>query len=461
MKAFKNFSFGWTGFLLLSLFFYSFLLKVYPIDSAFWWAGDQIRDWTVAQRGLFRLPSHGTVRVDGYYSIGPVFFWVLCLINDLIGPFFDHLPHAGGYGIAFILASSEVFLAYALIQASYPRLLVIGLCFLFASAPYPSALAGTIWNPPVSIAFVHFALASVFLARGNFSIKRFILITVLGIFAIQAHTPTLFLISGIWVYAALQVKKSSDMPWLKIIGTFAVTICIVELPFLNFVFKHSSRDWATGPSVVGKAMEGLSKLELGSFLSKSDELLHSLHSMFMMEFPYFLLVGILLLSFVMMCVLKQYRGKLFFLSFVPLLLACLGLVLSGIPLDQYHFISLGLSVLIASLLLFDFFFSRFSPPVVNGVGVLSILCVLSFQSERWNLRMHDTVMPAYEVMVKGARLLKAQYPVLSKVVNPPMKEHSSAEYLYVLLGGKIDPKATQVGHIALDASVSVENIKTE
>ena len=448
---------GGTLFLLACLFTYSFVFKVYPIGSAFWWAGDQIRDWTIAQRGLFHLPLHGTVRVDGYYSLGPVFYWILSLINILLGPFFDHLPHTAGYGIAFLVSLGEAALAYALLTVGLPRFTVFAFVLLLASAPFASALAGTIWNPPVSVAFTMLALAACLIPTPNFSLRRLVGVIILGLFAIQAHTPTLFMVTGIWIFAVLRCRHSQEFSWVRLAKTSLISTFIVELPYLMHVWRHGSRDWATGPTVFSKTASGVLTTEsFSSFVPNLKQLFWILNDLFTFESNIAFLLTLLALSALLMIFSSKYRAELFWLASLPIFLATSALTFSNSHADSYWFISLGAAFILALLFLGDSLLKRWRPVWGELLGIALLLSVITLQTHRWRMRNNNTVMRTYGVMVAGARTLKAKQSSLSKVVGPPKQEQSCAQCLYVLLGGVIDPTSSLVGQIEADGSVSIQ-----
>ena len=74
---------------------YGLTFRTLGIENHFWFMGDQQRDWLVVQGGFTELPTVGPPTVAGGVSWGPIFYWVLWLIKQLLTPIFGNAPHVG------------------------------------------------------------------------------------------------------------------------------------------------------------------------------------------------------------------------------------------------------------------------------------------------------------------------------------------------------------------------------
>ena len=79
-----------------AFFAYVLLIRTYDIADTFLMLGEQTRDWAIALGGITELPLTGAPSTAGGRGFGPVYYWILWLGRNLVGPFTDFLPHAGG-----------------------------------------------------------------------------------------------------------------------------------------------------------------------------------------------------------------------------------------------------------------------------------------------------------------------------------------------------------------------------
>ncbi len=84
------------------LFGYLVFYRTLGLADSFWIYADQIRDWQIALRRFQDLPLVGPPSLAGGNTAGPVYYWVLWIIAQTIGPVVSFLPHAGGVGVAVV-----------------------------------------------------------------------------------------------------------------------------------------------------------------------------------------------------------------------------------------------------------------------------------------------------------------------------------------------------------------------
>jgi hypothetical protein len=89
-------------------------VRIYDVENTFALLGEQVRDWSVAQRSLDNLPWIGPRSVNSGLDIGPVYHQFLWLARVLVGPFADNLPHAGAWAISALQSLGDVALFIAL-----------------------------------------------------------------------------------------------------------------------------------------------------------------------------------------------------------------------------------------------------------------------------------------------------------------------------------------------------------
>ena len=172
-------------------FTYVLYIRVYDIADTFLMLGEQTRDWTIALGGITELPLTGAPSTAGGRGFGPVYYWILWLGRNLVGPFTDFLPHAGGMTVALLQSSADTWLLVALWRRVGP-FLALAMCLTIASAPFDIAISSVIWNPPVAAALIKMATAMA-LDLGDTPPRWKIAATAaLAWFAVQAHLSAIF-----------------------------------------------------------------------------------------------------------------------------------------------------------------------------------------------------------------------------------------------------------------------------
>ncbi len=172
-------------------FLYVLYIRVYDIADTFLMLGEQTRDWAIALGGITELPLTGAPSTAGGRGFGPVYYWLLWLGRNLVGPFTDFLPHAGGITVALLQSIADTWLLLALWRRVGP-LLALAMCLVIASAPFDIAISSVIWNPPVAAALIKMATAMA-LGLGDTPPRWKIVVTAaLAWCAVQAHLSAIF-----------------------------------------------------------------------------------------------------------------------------------------------------------------------------------------------------------------------------------------------------------------------------
>jgi len=122
------------------------------IESHFWLLGDQIRDWGIALRPFHELPLVGPATHVGGYTIGPAYYWIMWAIRVLVGPWFDNLPHAGGYGQAAIESAADALLFVALWRRVQSPWVALAAAIVIVTSGFDVALSAIDWTPPIASA---------------------------------------------------------------------------------------------------------------------------------------------------------------------------------------------------------------------------------------------------------------------------------------------------------------------
>ena len=193
---------------------YAAIFRTHGISDHLWFLGDQQRDWLAVQGAFADLPRVGTPVSTGGVSLGPVFYWVLWTIRQVLSPVFGNLPHVGAVGLVMLRSLSDGLLAAALLRRGVPVAAVGGILLVLVSSPFEGALAATIWNPGLSVTFVN--LTVVLLLRWSarpWTLWRVGTLAATAWLAVQAHTPAVFVAAPVLLSLLWVASRDARLPW--------------------------------------------------------------------------------------------------------------------------------------------------------------------------------------------------------------------------------------------------------
>src|SRR6185369_7671832 len=157
-----------------------------------WLLSDQIRDWGIVLRPFHELPLVGPATHVGGYTIGPAYYWIMWAIRVTAGPWFDNLPHAGGYGQAVIESAADALLFVALARRLASPGVAFAAALVIVTAPFDVALSAIGWTPPIASALGKAAVALVLLDWHRAGARRLVLIAALAWCALQVYTGVVY-----------------------------------------------------------------------------------------------------------------------------------------------------------------------------------------------------------------------------------------------------------------------------
>ena len=446
--------------LVLAVGVISFFVRTYRIDETFWAFGDQIRDWSIALNG--DLPLHGTPKVGGGFSWGPIHYWVLRVIALTIGGFFDNLPHAGGYGFALLRSLADGFLFWSLTQLGFASLGVTGVMLLIITLPLESALSGIIWNPGLAITFLVFSLGSALcLLKKKQAFWGFfaLLAAVLGI---HAHTPLIFWalanILSIFIISAFAMYSNPEKVKSFFLWSIFSLICVflVQLPYLIHIATTTANE-----TYLNKGLNSIFRFELNKnvlfgLLHRSLEIVGIKIDIFSI----FILTPILILVIARLIKERIYEITIVFaIGIVSFLCAVLIFAMTGLPVDSYWLMNLAyplfLPVLIMTFKGWENSFLRMSSVFFSFF--LFTFAIVNFQ-DRFNVRDHQFRFPEYGSISRGISKLKNSHKVLKSIhIDFETVHPFNAESLYRFLGGQISKKdGSEIVSIHRDGTYSVQ-----
>jgi hypothetical protein len=436
----------------VSAVFFSYVLyiRVYDIADTFLMLGEQTRDWSIALAGIADLPLTGAPSTAGGRGFGPVYYWILWLGRNLVGPFADYLPHAGGLTVALLQSAADTWLLIALWQRVGPWL-SLAMCVTIASAPFDIAISSVIWNPPVAAALIKMATAMA-LQLGETPPRWKIAVTVaLAWCGVQAHLSALFvampLIAALAVHPMLQ-KKWRHAAWNAAMA--AVVLLALQIPYLISIARDPAA--TIGPTNAINTLTDTAAFRLdrsfNSIVNVTGELLVRQFDAWHFQIP--ALVAALI-------VLIKWRRD------VILLAVSVGGIAGATVLfatwtrgyDSYWFLTLTTAMVLTFGMAIAAIPHR---PALAWTGAALLAAILVLQPLRIEQSKAFFKYPAYRTMRIASYELAARYPVLRDIrmnfdgVHPTMDKY----IMYRILGGRIDPAAPQQAYVNGDGSVRIE-----
>ena len=435
----------------VALFLFAFAIRVRGLESHFWLLGDQIRDWGIALRPFPDLPLVGPATHVGGYTIGPAYYWIMWAVRVVVGPWFDNLPHAGGYGQAAIESAADVLLLVALTRRLASPGVAFAALLVIVTAPFDVALSAIDWTPPIASALGKAAVALVLLDWHRGGASRMAAIVVLAWSALQVYTGVVYVTAG--VMAALLLEPAMQREWAVVrraATALAVVVLALQLPYLFNRLLHP----ASGPAM-GAVTGGIVQILSGSAAPEVRKSLAGFAGAFnyIEVEPWHSPLPLLALAACAAAVVVRHRRDLAVLSVVllPQLLAIVGYALFLNTLDHYYYIPvMWVTVLTVA-------FAVTLPARTLSGRVLGIAAVaLAAALVPWRLGFASTMhrLPEYRLLVSGSRAMVARGEPLRAVrAEFTLPESTDPEFLYRILGGRIDARAPLTAVILRDGRV--------
>lgn len=455
-------------------FLYVLYIRVYDIADTFLMLGEQTRDWAIALGGITELPLTGAPSTAGGRGFGPVYYWLLWLGRNLVGPFTDFLPHAGGLTVALLQSIADTWLLLALWRRVGP-LLALAMCLVIASAPFDIAISSVIWNPPVAAALIKMATAMA-LSLGDTPARWQIAVTaILAWGAVQAHLSAIFVAAPIlvalvakplvdeWSAAALPPSPSGlrrtsratadRTGWPRVAvhsGLVAGVILALQIPYFIAAMGDPAAPMGPTTAISNIVNAGSFRLDrsYGSVVNSAGELLVRQFDSWRFQVPTLVAAVI---------VLVKWRHD------VVLLAASVGGIAGATILfatwtrgyDSYWFLTLTTAMVLTYGMAVAALPSRIAIQAAGGVLLAGILFL---QPSRIDQSKAFFKYPLYRTMRIASYELAARAPVLRDIrvnfagAHPTMDKY----FIYKILGGRIDPAAPQQAFVNGDGSVRID-----
>jgi hypothetical protein len=431
----------------------TFAIRTWGLRDHLWLLGDQIRDWGIALRPFGELPLVGPPTHFGGYSLGPAYYWLMWAIRVTIGPLFDNLPHAGGYGQAVLESAADALLVVAVWRRTQAPALALAFIVLVATAAYDVCLSAIVWTSPVASALGKIAIALILLDWHRRSAWRVAVIAALAWAGVQIYTGNIFVAVG--VFAALAADSIDERardwrPFVRRVCVIAGVVLVMQLPYAAHQVR--SRVNERGMDAVTASVAGILSGRAQPEVGKSVRGLAAAFD-FIQGAPWHIpyLLWVLLLSACLFVVRVHRDRALALVTALPLAAAIAGYAVFQGTLEPYTFLSLmSPAVLMVLVALTPAPKSRagMAAGIVVLLGALAIVPARLQQAAQWHK------LPEYRVLVQASRKIVGKRQPMRAVqtafVLPPT---SDPAFIYTVLGGRLDRASPWVAVIQPDGNV--------
>jgi hypothetical protein len=323
---------------------------------------------------------------------------------------------------------------------------------LLATAPFDLALAPTIWNPVVASTLAKAATALMLLDWHRGSLARVAITAAVAWSAVHAHIGTAFV--ALSIFSALIIDECLRRDWRTVgqrLATIAGVVGALQIPYVIHRLSHPVSDAAMGAvtySIAG-IMSGREDLRLAASAGYYVEALTSIQGL-----PWPLTVSVILLLGCGAIVAIRYRHDpvLLTVTLLPQAVAILGYALWLGHLDTYYYLSLMpaavLTVLLGATALAPW-------RIAYAVGIALLAGAIVLAPARLQTAATMFRMPEYRALAAGSReIVKRKLPIRSIESALALPATSDPEFLFRVLGGRIDRQAEWRAVISPDGRVT-------
>lgn len=430
----------------------TFVVRIQDVTTSSLVLRDQARDWLIVQRSFGDLPLLGPATHVGGYTIGPAFYWILWLIRVVFGPWFENLPHAGGIGQALLQSAVDALLLVAIWRRTNSPWTALAVVVLLATAWFDLGYAAIIWNPVVGSTLAKCAVALVLLDWHRRGVWRMAATVAVAWMAVHSYTGTIYV--AVAVCAAVVLDPALRHAWREVrrnVIVVAAVIAVLQLPYVWFQISTGFQTKAMG-AVTASAWQVLSGQASPEVAKSVNGLVDAFHTIQVR--PWRLPRLGLVLAGAALVVLVKYRRDpaLLLMTLMPQALAIAGYAMFLARLDTYYYMSLMPSMVLTVVLA-----ATAWPPAQAARWASIAVCAGALALAPIRIPEAEKVghMREYAGLVRASRVLvHRNIPLRAVRTTFRMLPTGDPEYLYKLLGGKIDRSARWTAYIDRDGTLT-------
>jgi hypothetical protein len=444
--------------LAILVLFFTFAVRAWGISTRFQLLGDQMRDWDIALQPFTSLPLVGPATHVHGYTLGPAFYWLLWLIRVIVGPWFHNLPHAGGIGQAILQSAADGLLLVAIWRRIGSMWTALAVVLLEAVAPFDLALAAVVWNPTMGSMLAKAAIALTLLDWHRASTARAVTLFAVAWMAVHAYTGAIYVTVAVFATALLDPLIASDRS-VAVRNIVAIISVVLALQLPLFIYQVSHPREPAMAAVTGGVADILNGR---ASVRWSDSVAGYLRAVNFIEIrPWsFAFTGWLLVASGVVVALRYRRDvALLMMTITPTLLTIAGYAFFLGALDYYYYFSeMPAAVLMVVLAVT----APWPRRVAQGVAIALVVIALAIVPARRHDAMMFHQMPEYGAIVHASRVIVDRgTPVKAVRTRFDLPPTNDPEYVYRILGGRIDRNSPWVAFIERNGDVTYRNLGTD
>jgi hypothetical protein len=415
------------------VFIYLTFLRTRGISQTFLLLGDQILYWRMALGSWRQLPLGGGPSSAGGTTIGPAFCWVMWAIRQLVGPWTQNLPHAGGIGLSVIQSAADALLLVALWRRFASVAFALAVTLFIATAPFDMALSACIWNPPLAVAFVKTTMALALLGEPGGTIWWSAAATASAVLAVQVHSSAVFF--AVPLIASFTARELLARRWRlasRVAGASAAVVLALELPFLLNLVVHPDTN-ASPVLVVNSVSYALSHPEALRPVAAFRGLVGGLQYILVRPWTFGWLGTVLVASAVVTAYRTRHDATLFCLTVGALISTVAGFSFWQQSFDSYWFLTIAPSAALTIALALTAWRPA-APFVAVALAAWVVWAVPARAADALTLNR----LPEYAALVRGSKEIRRQAPQVRRI-DTELTLYPSVDpaFLYEVLGGRL------------------------
>lgn len=437
-------------------FVFTLTVRIWGIGTHFWLLGDQIRDWSIALRPFSQLPLVGPPTHVHGYTIGPAFYWILWVIRVIVGPWFHNLPHAGGIGQAILQSGADTLLLAAVWRRTQSVWVALTTIVLLATASYDLCLSALVWNPVVGSTLAKMATALVLLDWSRRSAVGVAVIAAVAWCAVQAYTGAIFVTMSILVGLLVDPFVRGDRDTVRRSALMiAIVVALLQFPYAAHQLSNRFSDSAMGAVTgsVGRILSGSDRPQLATSQAGYARAFN-----FIEVAPWQVpLAGWALVACgAILAIRYRHDALLLTVTLLPQVAAVIGYAFFLGDLDHYYYLSLMPAAVLTILLGAT---AMLSPRLARAVSLALFVGALAIVPARIRFAATMHRLPQYGVLVDASRqIVRLGRPVRAIHTEFSLPATSDPEFVYGILGGRIDRASPWIGVITPDGRVLYRHV---
>lgn len=433
------------------IFLFTFAIRAWGISTRFQLLGDQIRDWDIALQPLTSLPLVGPATHVHGYTIGPAFYWILWAIRVTVGPWFHNLPHAGGIGQALLQSAADTLLLLAIWRRIRSMWVALAVVLLEAAAPFDLSLAAVVWNPTMGSTLAKIATALTLFGWQRASTTKAASLFAVAWMAVHAYTGAIYVTVAVLATALIDPLTAGDRK--VAVRNLIAIICVVavlQIPYFAYQLSHPNEaamaavTGGVADILGGRAQVRLSESVAGYLRAVNGIEIRPWH---------FVFTGWLLVASGIVVAIRYRRDvPILMMTIFPTVLCIAGYAFFLSALDNYYYFSvMPAAVLMVVLAVTSIVPERASRTVAIALVIGAIVIVPARRSDAMTIHQ----MGEYGVIVHASRVIVDRgTPVRAIRLDFPLPPTNDPEFVYRILGGKIDRGSPWVAVIMRSGEVT-------